>query len=150
MLHGAGEHQHWAQDTQAGCHRSRGWPQGTTPCIHHFPPLNYHSGQHCTLSYFQFNQFLLPDKPHSRVQTHPPAVQRQQPLHCSSSWWEHETIRAIKKGMQRELLCIPLPTSSPRGPVGSQGSASQWTQRLFTAIKQLHALSSYMHIHTLI
>lgn len=75
-----GEHQHWAQDTQPGCHRSRGWPQGTTLCIHHFPLLNYHSGQHCILSYFQFNQFLLPDKPQIRVQTHPPALQRQQQL----------------------------------------------------------------------
>lgn len=127
LLHSAGEQ--WAQDTQLGWHRSRGWPQGTTVCTQHFPPLNYH----CTLPYFQFNP--LPDKPHMRVQTHPPALQRQQPLH-SSSWWEHETIRAIKKGMQRKLLCIPLPTSSPRGPAGRQGSASQWMQCLFTAVRE--------------
>lgn len=131
LLHSAGEQ--WAQDTQLGCYRSRGWPQGTTVCTHHFPPLTYPYRQHCTLPYFQFNP--LPDKPHVRVQTHPPALQRQQPLR-SSSWWEHETIGAIKKGTQRKLLCIPLPTSSPRGPAGRQGSASQWMQCLFTAVRE--------------
>lgn len=76
--------------------------------------------------------------------THQPC--KEQPR-SSSSWWEHETIRAIKKGMQRKLLCIPLPTSPPRGPVGSQGSASQWMQCLFTAIRVACPLLLHAHIY---
>lgn len=133
VLHATGEHQHWAQDTQPGCHRSRG--KHTS-----HPPLpSSHLSLQATLHtvLFPVHPIPLTDKPHTRVQTHPPAMQRQQPLRSSSSsWWEHETIRAIKKGMQRKSLCIPLPTSSPRGPAGSQGSASQWTQRLFTAVEE--------------
>lgn len=107
------------------------------------PPLPSSLGLQATLhALFSFHaRFYLLDKATSGCKCCSPSA---------ASWWEHETIRAIKKGIQRKVTLhssayqFPTKTCQEQGvsiPVDTSGRSSN---------RKLHALSSYMHIHTLV